>query len=327
MRAITLPTYGAPDALVWADADDPVAKPGDVVIDVQAAGVNHADLLQRRGRYAPPSGTVNIPGLECGGVIAEVGEGVDRWRVGDEVCALLAGGGYAEKVAVSAGQVLPAPRGLSLTEAAAFPEVACTVWSTVVMKARIRAGETLLVHGGTSGIGTFAIQLARALDVRPIATCGTDAKCERARELGASHAINYRSDDFVAVVKDVTAGRGVDVILDVVGGEYLPRNIDALAPDGRLVVIATQGGRRGELDFGALMAKRALVYGAGLRSRPVEQKAAIVAEVERHVWPLVETGAIRPVIEAEIPMPEAWRAHELLEAGHHVGKILLTLSR
>jgi putative PIG3 family NAD(P)H quinone oxidoreductase len=325
MWAITIPTFGGPEALRWAQVPDPVARPGEVVVAVCAAGVNRADLLQRQGRYPPPAGASQLPGLECSGVIADIGADVDGWRIGDQVCALLAGGGYAERVAVPAGQLLPAPAGLSLIHAAALPEAACTVWSTVFGMAGLRAGETFLMHGGTSGVGTFAIQLARAVGVHPFATAGTPAKCARARELGAELAVDYRRQDFVAAVRECTGGRGVDVILDVVGGDYLARNLDALAPDGRLVVIATQGGRRAELDFGTLMAKRAAVYAAGLRARPPEQKAAVVAEVRDHVWPLVESGAIEPVIEVEVPMPEAARAHRVLEEGGHIGKVLLTI--
>jgi len=323
MWAVTLPTFGDPEALVWASVPDPVARPGEVVVAVRAAGVNRADLLQRQGRYPPPRGASDVPGLECSGVIEQIGADVDGWQAGDEVCALLAGGGYAERVAVPAGQLLPRPDAVSLTHAAALPEAACTVWSTVFMAANLRAGETLLVHGGTSGIGTFAIQLGRALGVRVVATAGTPAKCERSRSLGAELAIDYRADDFVAATRDHTGGRGADVILDIVGGDYLARNLDALAPDGRLVVIATQSGRRAELDFGTLMSKRATIYSAGLRARPLDQKAAIVASVRENVWPLVESGAIAPVIEAEVPMAQAAQAHRILEAGGHVGKVLL----
>ena len=315
MWAVTLPTFGGPEALVWAEFPDPVPGADDVVIDVRAAGVNHADLLQRRGRYPGPPGTTDVPGLECSGIVAAVGPQVEHWHVGDEVCALLPGGGYAERVAVSSGQVLPAPRGVPLTHAASLPEAGCTVWSTIFATAGLEGGQTLLIHGGASGIGTFAIQLARALDVRVIVTAGSEAKCRRTRELGADLAVNYRTDDFVAAVKDHTGGRGVNVILDVVGGDYLARNIEALAPDGWLVVIGTLGGRRAELDFRALMAKRGTVYSAGLRARPPEQKATIVADVRENVWPLIESGAIRPVIEAEVAMSEAAKAHQMLEAG------------
>jgi putative PIG3 family NAD(P)H quinone oxidoreductase len=323
MWAITIPRPGGPDALTWAEVADPAPGPGQVVVDVAAAGVNRADLLQRNGRYPPPAGTSPTPGLECSGVISKVGPDVDGWQVGDQVCALLAGGGYAQRVCAPAGQLLPAPRGVDLVRAAAFPEAACTVWSTVFAAARLQAGESLLVHGGTSGIGTFAVQLAKASGVRVLATAGTARKCERAREIGAEVAINYNDDDFVRVVHDLVGG--VNVILDVVGGPYLARNLEALAPDGRLVVIATQGGRRAELDLGAVMAKRATLYGAGLRARPLEQKAAIVAAVREHVWPLIEAGAITPVIEALVPLPEAAEAHRILEAGDHIGKVLLTV--
>jgi putative PIG3 family NAD(P)H quinone oxidoreductase len=324
MWAITIPSPGGPEALVWAQLPDPVPEPGEVLVDVAAAGVNRADLLQRNGRYPPPAGISPTPGLECSGVISAVGADVAGWQVGDRVCALLGGGGYAQRVRVPAGQLLPAPHGVDLVKAAAFPEAACTVWSTVFAAARLRAGETLLVHGGTSGIGTFAVQLAKASGVRVFATAGTVHKCARAVELGAEAAINYKDDDFVTVVRDLTSGRGVDVILDVVGGPYLDRNLESLAPDGRLVVIATQGGRRAELDFRTVMAKRATLYAAGLRARPPEQKAAIVAAVLAHVWPLIEAGSIIPVIEAALPMRDAPDAHRILEEGHHIGKVLLT---
>jgi putative PIG3 family NAD(P)H quinone oxidoreductase len=325
MHAVSLDTFGPPDVLGWAAAPDPTAGVGEVVIGVRAAGVNRADLLQRAGRYPPPAGASPILGLECAGHIVEIDPDVEGWRVGDEVCALLAGGGYAERVAAPASLLLPAPIGVPLAHAAGLPEAACTVWSTCFTAAGLRAGETFLVHGGASGIGTFAIQLARALGVRVFATAGTPEKCARIRELGAEVAIDYRRDDFVAAARANTDGRGVDVILDVVGGDYLNRNLDVLAPDGRLVVIGTQGGRRAELDLGLLMTKRASIYSAGLRARPLAQKAAIVADVRSHVWPLVESGAIRVIVEAEAPMSRAADAHRLLEAGGHVGKVLLTL--
>lgn len=328
MWAVTLPKFGPPESLVWAQVPDPSPRSGEVVVAVHAAGVNHADLLQRAGKYPPPAGASPIPGLECAGTIIEIGADVDGWRVGEDVCALLAGGAYAERAAVPVGQLLPVPHGLSTTHAAALPEAACTVWSTTFADpVKTRPGETLLVHGGTSGIGTFAIQLARALGVHVVTTAGTEAKCERARELGAELAVNYRADDFVAAVHDHTGGKGVDVILDVVGGDYLARNLDALAHDGRLVVIATQSGRRAELNFGTLMSKRGTIYSAGLRARPSAQKAAIVAQVRSHVWPLVESGAIVPVIEAEVPMSDAAQAHRILEAGHHIGKVLLAVGK
>jgi len=325
VHAITMTGPGAADVLDWTEVPAPTPGPAEVVVAVRAAGVNRADLSQRAGHYPPPPGASPILGLECSGRIVAVGSDVQDWRVGDEVCALLAGGGYGEQVAVPAGQLLPIPAGLPLIRAAGLPEAACTVWSTVFQAAAARAGETLLVHGGTSGIGTFAIQLAHTLGVRVLTTAGTPDKCARAIALGAELAIDYRRDDFVAAVHSHTDGVGVDVILDVVGGEYLGRNLEALAPDGRLVILAMQRGRRAELDLALLMAKRATVYSAGLRARPLSQKAAIVAAVRSAVWPLVESGAIGVVVQAEVPMPQAAEAHRIMEAGHHVGKILLTL--
>ena len=325
MHAITVAKFGGPDVLTWAEVPDPVPASDEVVIAVSAAGVNRADLLQREGRYPPPPGASDLLGLECSGQVIEMGDHVTGWQIGDEVCALMAGGAYAQRVAVPAAQLLPVPVGLSVTHAAGLPEAACTVWSTAVSVAGLRAGESVLVHGGTSGIGTFAIQLARALGVRVFTTAGTPDKCARAIELGADVAINYRTEDFPPVVAERTAGRGVDVIIDVIGGDYLGRNLEALAPDGRLVVLATQGGRRAELDLGVLMAKRATIYSAGLRARPPAQKAAIVADVRARVWPLVESGAIKVVVHAEVPMPQAAEAHRLIEGGSHVGKVLLTL--
>jgi putative PIG3 family NAD(P)H quinone oxidoreductase len=325
MYAITAAHPGLPDVLTWAQVPDPVVGRGEVLIATRAAGVNRADLVQRTGHYPPPPGTSLVLGLECSGRIEAIGPDVEGFAIGDQVCALVAGGAYAELVAAPASQLLPAPAGLSLVHAAGLPEAACTVWSMTFEAAALRPGETLLVHGGTSGIGTFAIQLARALGVRVFTTAGTPEKCARATALGAEVAIDYHQVDFVSAVRDHTDGRGVDVILDMVGGEYLARNLDALAPDGRIVVIAHQHGRRAELDLGVLMTKRATLYSAGLRARPLDQKAAIVAAVRTHVWPLVESGAIKVVVHAELPMPDAAAAHRMLEAGDHVGKILLTL--
>ena len=325
VHAITMTGPGAADVLDWTEVPAPTPGPAEVVVAVRAAGVNRADLSQRAGHYPPPPGASPILGLECSGRIVAVGSDVQDWHAGDKVCALLAGGGYGEQVAVPAGQLFPIPAGLPLIHAAGLPEAACTVWSTVFQAAAARAGETLLVHGGTSGIGTFAIQLAHALGVRVLTTAGTPDKCARAIALGAELAIDYRRDDFVAAVRAHTDGVGVDVILDVVGGEYLGRNLEALAPDGRLVILAMQRGRRAELDLALLMAKRATVYSAGLRARPLSQKTAIVAAVRSAVWPLVESGAIGVVVQAEVPMPNAAQAHRIMEAGHHVGKILLTL--
>ncbi len=323
VHAITITEPGSAHVLRWTEVADPTPDTAEVVIAVAAAGVNRADLSQRAGHYPPPPGASPILGLECSGQVVAIGRDVEGWRIGDEVCALLAGGGYAERVAVPAGQLLPIPAGLSQVHAAGLPEAACTVWSTVFQAARVLPGETLLVHGGTSGIGTFAIQLARALGVRVFTTAGTPDKCARAMELGAELAIDYRTDDFVSAIRAYTGGAGVDVILDVVGGEYLARNLDALAPDGRLVVLAMQRGRRAELDLGLLMGKRGTVYSAGLRARPLSQKAAIVAAVRANVWPLVESGAIRVVVQAQVPMADAAQAHRIMESGDHVGKILL----
>ncbi len=325
MRAITITSPGGPEVLQIAEVPDPVPAEGEVLIDVAAAGLNRADLLQRQGMYPPPPGEPEYPGLECAGTIAALGAGVAGWQVGDQVCALLSGGGYAEQVAVPAGQVLPVPAGLSVTEAAALPEVACTVYSNVVQVAGLRAGETLLVHGGASGIGTLAIQLGKALGARVACTAGSQAKLDRCRELGADLAIGYRDTDFVAAVSEFTGGRGADVILDIMGAAYLDRNVAALAQDGRLVIIGLQGGTRAEIDLNAMLRKRASLHATSLRSRPVDQKAAIVAGVRDVVWPLVAAGRIRPVIDATVPLAEAARAHAMLEDGQHVGKILLTI--
>jgi putative PIG3 family NAD(P)H quinone oxidoreductase len=325
MHAVTSERFGPPEVLVWTKLPDPEPAAGEVVIAVRASGVNRADLLQRAGHYPPPPGASPVLGLECAGRIVEIGPDVAGWRVGDNVCALLAGGGYAELVAVAATQLLPIPAGISVTHAGGLPEAACTVWSTIFDVAALHAGETLLVHGGTSGIGTFAVQFAHALGVRVFTTAGTPDKCAQAIMLGADVAIDYHRDDFVAVVNDHTGGRGVDVILDVVGGDYLARNLDALALDGRLVVIGTQSGRRAELDLALLMRKRATVYSAGLRARPPEQKAAIVAAVRANVWPVIESGAVRVVVHGEFPMPRAAEAHRVVEGGDHAGKVLLTL--
>jgi putative PIG3 family NAD(P)H quinone oxidoreductase len=319
MHAIVIEKPGEPDVLRWNKVPDPVAAPGEVLVDVAAAGINRADTMQRQGAYPPPPGAPEYPGLEVSGRVAALGAGVTGWRPGDEVCALLSGGGYAERVAVPAGQLLPIPRGVTLTEAAGLPEVACTVWSNVFMLARLRADESFLVHGGGSGIGTMAIQLAKAHGARVLCTVGSAEKAERCRALGADLAINYRTEDFVKAAKPV------DVILDNMGARYLPRNVDALGTGGRLMVIRLQGGGTGELDLGTLLTKRALVHATSLRARPLEEKAEIVASVREHVWPLIESGAVRPIIDREVPMPEASEAHRILEESTHVGKILLTV--
>ena len=325
MRAITLPRHGDADVLTLAEVADPVAAAGEVLVEVAATAVNRADVMQRKGFYEPPPGASPYPGLECSGRIIGLGDGVEGWSVGDEVCALLSGGGYASLVAVPAGQLLPVPAGVSLVEAAALPEVVCTVWSNVFQLAALQAGEVLLVHGGTSGIGTMAIQLAVWHGARVLCTVGSPEKAARAEELGAERAIRYRDEDFVEVVRELTDGRGADVVLDNMGAAYLPRNIDALTVGGRLVVIGLQGGAKGELDLGRLLTKRAAVFATSLRARPADQKAAIVAAVRAVVWPAVEAGEICPVIDRQLPLAEAAEAHRVLEGSTHVGKILLTL--
>lgn len=324
MRAVTASAPGGPDVLTLVELPDPVPEAGEVLIDVTASAVNRADTLQRQGSYPPPPGASDVLGLECSGTVAAVGDGVSGWRVGDEVCALLAGGGYAEKVAVPAGQVMPLPGGVDLVTAGALPEVACTVWSNVFMIAGLQPGETLLVHGGAGGIGTMAIQLAKAVGATVVTTAGSPAKLELCRSLGADVAVSYRDQDFVEEVKAATDGRGADVILDNMGATYLDRNISALAVQGRLVIIGMQGGAKAELNIGRLLAKRGAVIATSLRSRPTEEKAAICAGVVEHVWPLVAEGTVRPVVHATVPLAEAARAHELMESGDHVGKIILT---
>ncbi len=325
MRAITIPEFGGPDALVLDDVDAPQAGPGEVLVRVAAAGVNRADTMQRQGLYPPPKGESDVPGLEVSGVIDALGEGVDGWGVGDEVCALLSSGGYAELVAVPVGQMLPVPAGVSLVEAAALPEVACTVWSNVFLTANLQPGETLLVHGGSSGIGTMAIQLARQVGAQVAVTAGSPEKLQACRDLGAEVLVNYREEDFVERLREATDGHGADVILDNMGAKYLSRNVAALATAGRLVIIGMQGGSKGELDIGALLAKRGAVIATGLRSRPAAEKATIVAAVREHVWPLVEAGRVRPIVHSQFPLAEAAEAHRQMESSSHIGKILLTL--
>jgi putative PIG3 family NAD(P)H quinone oxidoreductase len=321
MRAVTLPSYGDADVLTLADVADPEPGPGEVLVDVVATAVNRADLLQRRGFYEPPPGASPYPGLECSGRIAALGDGVAGWSVGDEVCALLAGGGYAERVAVPSGQLLPAPKGISLVEAAALPEVACTVWSNVFQLAALAPGEVLLVHGGTSGIGTMALQLAVRHGARVLCTVGSPEKASQAEALGAERAIRYRDEDFVAVVQEVAGG--ADVVLDNMGAAYLERNVKVLRTGGRLMVIGLQGGVKGELDLGRLLAKRASVHATSLRARPVAEKAAIVESVLAAVWPAIEQGEVRPVVDRVLPLDEVRQAHRVLEESTHVGKVVL----
>jgi putative PIG3 family NAD(P)H quinone oxidoreductase len=325
MRAITLPQPGGPEALVLADVPDPEAGPDEVLVDVVAAGVNRADTLQRQGHYDPPPGAPPYLGMEVSGRISAVGAGVVGWSVGDQVCALLAGGGYAERVPVPVGQLMPVPAGVGLVEAAALPEVTCTVWANVFMAAGLRPGEVLLAHGGSSGIGTMAIQLARELGARVAVTAGTAEKLEACRALGADILVNYKEQDFVEAVRAETDGRGADVVLDNIGAKYLARNLDVLAHNGRLVVIGLQGGSRAELDLGLMLRKRVVVFAATLRGRPREEKAVIIRSTVEHVWPLIEAGAVRPVIHATYPLREAAEAHRVMESSVHVGKLLLVI--
>ena len=323
---MTLPSFGGPEALTWAEVADPVPGAGEVLIEVAATAVNRADLLQRQGYYPPPPGALPYPGLECSGRVAGVADGVTGWQVGDEACALLAGGGYAERVAVPAGQLLPVPTGLSLVDAAALPEAVCTVWSNVMMTGRLQPGEALLVHGGSGGIGMIAIQIGARAGARVLCTAGADQKRRRCLQLGAEVAIDYRNEDFVARVREETGGRGADLILDIMGASYLARNVAALAPGGRLMVIGMQGGRKGELDLGTLAAKRGAVHAILLRPRPVAEKAEIVAAVQANLWPAIEAGELRPIIDRVLPIQQAAEAHRAIEAGEHVGKIVLTVA-
>jgi len=318
VRAVVITEPGGPDVLQLRDVPDPMPAEGEVVVEVAASAVNRADLLQRQGHYDPPPGTSPYLGLECSGAIAELGTGVTGWRVGDQVCALLSGGGYAERVVAPVGHVLPVPDGLSTVDAAALPEATCTVWSMVFDIGRLRPGETLLVHGGASGVGTMAIQLAHRYGARVIATAGSARKLDACRELGADMTINYREQDFAAMF----AGQ-VDVILDNIGAAYLARNLTALAIGGRLLSLGLQGGRKAELDLGMLMAKRATVAASTLRARPRAQKAQIVAATGAFVWPMIESGDVRPVIDRVLPLADAAEAHRILEAGEHIGKVLL----
>lgn len=324
MRAVTVTEPGGPEVLTLSEIDDPTAGPGEVVLDVAATAVNRADLLQRQGLYPPPPGASDVIGLECSGTVAEVGAGVIGWSVGDQVCALLAGGGYAEKATVPAGQLMPVPDGIDLVTAAALPEVACTVWSNVFDLAGLAEGQTFLVHGGAGGIGTFAIQLASARGARVFTTVGSAEKAEICRSLGAEVAIDYRAEDFVDVVRSHTGGHGADVVLDNMAAKYLDRNIDVLADSGRLVIIGMQGGVKAELNIAKLLGKRGTVSATALRSRPVEDKARICAAVVEHVWPLVADGSVKPTVRAQMGLERAGDAHRMLDDGTNIGKVLLT---
>lgn len=323
MHAVRIREPGGPEVLEWVEVPDPEAGPGEVLIDVAATAVNRADLLQRQGHYPPPPGAPEYLGLECSGTVSAVGPGVENWDVGDEVCALLAGGGYAQRVAVFEGQVMPVPKGVSVVEAASLPEVACTVWSNLFMLAELEAGETLLVHGGAGGIGSFATELATVLGARVLCTAGSPEKLERCLDFGADAAIDYKNEDFLERVLEETGDGGADVILDCMGASYLPRNIDALATGGRLVIIGLQGGRKGEIDLGKLLRKRGTILATTLRARPSDEKANIVDSVVENVWPLIEARDMQPVIDRVLPIEKASEAHRVVEAGEHVGKVVL----
>jgi putative PIG3 family NAD(P)H quinone oxidoreductase len=324
MSVVEVLQPGGPEVLRAGTRSTPLPGIGEVLIEVAAAGVNRPDVLQRLGKYPPPPGVTDIPGLEVAGHIAVVGEGVTGWQLGDEVCALVSGGGYSQFCVAPAGQCLPVPRGWSLTEAAALAEATFTVWTNVFERGRLRAGESFLVHGGSSGIGVTAIQLGRAFGARVFATAGTDEKCAACERLGALRAINYRREDFVPIVRDATGGSGVDLILDMVGGDYVPRNLEALALEGRLVQIAFLRSPRVEVDLSTVMRRRLTITGSTLRPRTLQEKAAIAEEVRRQVWPLLDDMRVKPVIHASFPMAEAGDAHRLMESSAHIGKIVLT---
>jgi putative PIG3 family NAD(P)H quinone oxidoreductase len=325
VRVVEISQFGPPDVLKIAERPDPVPAPGEVLIDVAAAGVNRPDVIQRYGKYPPPPGASDLPGLEVAGTISALGDGVSAWKVGDRVCALLAGGGYAEKVAAPQEQVLPVPRGLTMNQAAGLPETFFTVWTNVFERGKLKKGESILIHGGTSGIGTTAIQLARAFGALVMTTAGSDEKCEAAKRLGAAHAFNYRTTDWVAAARTATNGRGVDVILDIVGGEYIAKNLDLLAVEGRLLQIAFLKTAKAELDFSIMMRKRATITGSTLRPRTPAEKGAIARELHRYVWPLLEQGVVAPVIHEVFPLERAADAHRLMESSTHVGKLILTV--
>ncbi|KAM3362430.1 quinone oxidoreductase PIG3 [Capsicum galapagoense] len=380
MKAVVITSPGGPEVLKLQEVEDPEIKDDEVLIKVAATALNRADTLQRQGKYPPPKGDSEYPGLECSGTVEAVGKDVIRWKIGDQVCALIGGGGYAEKVAVPTGQVLPIPSGVSLQDAASFPEVACTVWSTIFMTSGLSAGETLLLHGGSSGIGTFAVQMAKCLGIKVFITAGSEEKLAACKELGADVCINYKTEDFVARIKEETGGKGVDVILDNIGGSYFQRNLDSLNVGGRLFIIGFMGGTMTQVNLGCLLARRLTVQvlafnhqpwfiifwwpswdstsdllqfiavrerwdslteakaahastdtywilldAAGLRSRTAKNKAQIVREVEKNVWPAIAAGKVKPVVYKYFPLAEAAEAHQLMESSKHIGKILLTV--
>ncbi|MEM0900487.1 MAG: NAD(P)H-quinone oxidoreductase [Pseudomonadota bacterium] len=323
MRAVEIVEPGGPRVLQPCERPIPVPRPSEILIEVKAAGINRPDVIQREGRYPPPKGASDLPGLEVSGVVKVAGAETKRFRPGDKVCALTNGGGYAQFVAVDEGAVLPVPTGFTLTQAAAVPENHFTVWHNVFQRGGLKEAETFLLHGGTSGIGTTAIQLAKALGATVFATAGTDEKCDLCRMLGADLAINYRTQDFVAAVKSATDGAGANVILDMVGGDYIPRNHSAAAVDGRIVQIAFLQGARVEVDFTKVMVKRLVHTGSTLRPRSTKFKAELATELERQVWPLLNSGKVTPIMDMIFPLDEAWRAHERMESGDHIGKIML----
>ncbi len=325
MTAIEITEFGGPEVLRPAERPVPAPAAGEILIAVAAAGVNRPDVVQRLGLYPPPPEASDLPGLEVSGTVAAIGEGVTQWMEGDAVCALIAGGGYAEYVSAPAPQALPVPVGFDMIQAAGIPETFFTVWTNIFDRGHLTEGESILIHGGSSGIGTTAIQLAREFGARPYVTVGTAEKATFCEELGAAKAINYREQDFVEEIKAVTDGAGVNVILDMIGGEYLLRNIRVLRPDGRILQIALMGGAKGELDLGRVMTRRLMVTGSTLRPRSVEIKGAIAGSLREHVWPLFEAGKIGPVIHQSFPLAEAAKAHELMETSAHIGKIILTV--
>lgn len=325
MRAVEITKPGGPEVLAITERPVPSPAAGEVLIEIHAAGINRPDVFQRMGRYDPPPGAPDIPGLEVAGVVTALGPDVTGLAVGDTVCALVAGGGYAEFCTAPAVQCLPVPDGLSMVEAAALPETFFTVWSNVFDRGRLAEGETILIHGGSSGIGTTAIQLAKAFGARVVTTAGSAEKCAACTRLGADRAINYREEDFTAVVQEATGGRGVDVVLDMVGGDYIPRSLACLAPDGRHVSIALLRGSKAEIDFTAIMRKRLTLTGSTLRPRPVADKAAIAEKLREHVWPKITRGSIRPLVHETFRLAEASKAHALMESSAHIGKIVLVV--
>lgn len=325
MRAITFDTPGDPDVMTATEIERPEVRRGEVLIRVSHAGVNRPDVVQRRGLYPPPPGASPILGLEVSGAIVALGEGVTRWLPGQKVCALVPGGGYAEYVRVDARHCLPVPESVSMVEAAAIPETLFTVWHNIFQRGMAREGETILVHGGTSGIGTTAIQLCKAFGMTVIVTCGTDAKCDAARSIGANHAVNYKTSDFVESVKDITNGSGVELVLDMVAGDYVARNMRCLAADGRHVTIAIQGGAKAEINMAALMMNRFTLTGSTLRPRSDDFKALLAQDIAENAWPLVADGTFRPVMDETFPLESAQAAHARMEAGDHIGKIVLAV--